>query len=351
LKHRTTADLVDLMTRYFFEDFVPGWTRTLGTLQVTEADLLAFAREYDPQPFHTDPDAAKTTFVGGLIASGWHTCSLNMRLLAEGLLLETASLGAPGIEEVKWIQPVRPGDSLTSQASVLEARSSKSRPDLGLVHFTFEMRNQRGEPVMRQTNWVLIGRRDPAPAGTEARTGGGARPAPDGNAAALPTAPAPDAAVAYLDDLKPGMVQDIGAHTFGAEEIVRFAKAFDPQPFHVDAEAAKHSLFGALCASGWHTGSVWMKCLVEHRNRMTADAVRNGRPVAQMGPSPGFKNLKWAKPVYVGDTIRYASTILETRPSASRPGWGLAFHRNTGVNQHGEEVFSFEGAVFVQRRP
>jgi acyl dehydratase len=204
---------------------------------------------------------------------------------------------------------------------------------------------------MRQTNWVLIGRRDPAPAATETRAGGGARRTPAGSAAAaLPTEPAPEAAVAYLDDLKPGMVQDLGAYTFEAEEIVRFAKAFDPQPFHVDAQAARHSLFGALCASGWHTGSMWMKCLVENRDRVTADAVRHGRPVAQVGPSPGFKNLTWAKPVYVGDTIRYASTILETRPSASRPGWGLAFQRNTGVNQHGDEVFSFEGAVFVQRK-
>ena len=94
-----------------------------------------------------------------------------------------------------------------------------------------------------------------------------------------------------------------------------------------------------------------MKRLVANRDRVVADAVRTGRPVAQVGPSPGFKNLKWTKPVYVGDTIRYASTILDTRPSASRPGWGLAFHRNTGVNQHGEEVFSFEGAVFLQRKP
>jgi acyl dehydratase len=339
------------MTRYYFEDFVPGFTRTLGSLRVTEEDLLAFAREYDPQPFHTDPEAAQSSFVGGLIASGWHTCSLNMRLLAEGLLLETASMGAPGVEEVKWIQPVRPGDTLTSQVSVLEARSSKSRPDLGLVHFTFDMRNQRDEPVMRQTNWVLIGRRDPAVTETEARTGGGARPARAGNVAAMSTEPAPEAAVAYLDDLRPGMVQDFGTHTFSAEEIVRFARAFDPQPFHVDPEAARHSLFGSLCASGWHTGSVWMKRLVANRDRVVAEAVRAGRPVAQVGPSPGFKNLKWTKPVYVGDTIRYASTILDTRPSASRPGWGLAFHRNTGVNQHGEEVFSFEGAVFLQRKP
>jgi acyl dehydratase len=336
------------MTRYFFEDFVPGWTRVLGPLHVTEADLLAFAREYDPQPFHTDPAAAASSFVGGLIASGWQTCSLNMRLLAEGFLLETASMGAPGIEEVKWIRPVRPGDALTSQVTVLESRSSKSRPDLGLVHFTFEMRNGQNESVMRQTNWVMIGRRGSETQRPQARTG--ARPDPVGSSAA-PAESAPEVAVAFLDDLAPGMVLDLGAHTFGAEEIVAFARAFDPQPFHVDPEAARHSLFGALCASGWHTGSVWMKHFVATRDRIAGEAVRNGKSIPQVGPSPGFKNLKWAKPVYVGDTIRYASTTVDTRPSASRPGWGLAFQRNTGVNQHGEEVLSFEGVQFLQRRP
>jgi acyl dehydratase len=115
--------------------------------------------------------------------------------------------------------------------------------------------------------------------------------------------------------------------------------------------AAKESLFGGLCASGWHTAAVWMRHMIASRERALAEAARGGPPVAQLGPSPGFKNLKWSKPVYAGDIIAYSSTITGTRPSGSRPGWGLASHRNSGVNQHGEEVFSFDGLVFWERRP
>ncbi len=116
----------------------------------------------------------------------------------------------------------------------------------------------------------------------------------------------------------------------------------------MDEAAARASLFGRLAASGWHTAAVWMAAMVAHRKRQIA--ATNGRP-ARLGPSPGFRNLRWSKPVLAGDRITYVSEIADKRPSASRPDWGLFFHRNTGVNQHGEEVFSFDGCVFVERRP
>jgi acyl dehydratase len=148
-----------------------------------------------------------------------------------------------------------------------------------------------------------------------------------------------------------GEASTLGTHTFTAEDIVRFARQFDPQPFHLDEEAARRSLFGGLCASGWHTAAVWMRLMIGYRERAREEARRRGERPPELGPSPGFKNLKWSKPVYAGDTITYCSAITGTRASASRPGWGLAFHRNSGVNQHGEEVFSFDGAVFWERRP
>ena len=164
---------------------------------------------------------------------------------------------------------------------------------------------------------------------------------------------------AHLAGLAPGVVHAepgitvfdfIEGHTFTPEDIVGFARQFDPQPFHVDAEAAKSSLFGALCASGWHTASVWMKRMVGYRDRTRTDALARGERPARLGPSPGFSNLKWLKPVYAGDTIAYRSTVTAKRASASRPGWGLVFHHNTGTNQHGEEVFAFDGMVFWDRR-
>jgi len=334
------------MPRYAFEDLTPGTTQMLGPCTVTKEALLAFAREYDAQPFHVDEVAAKDSFIGTLIASGWHTCCINMRLVADGLILDSTSMGSPGIEEVKWLKPVRPGDTLRSRMRILESRPSKSRPSIGLVRFQFEMLNQSDETVFTQTNWIMFGRRDAGPV--------------NGPGSNMPAAAMPDSALQregphissnpYFEDLVIGETEVLGSYTFEPDDIIGFAKQFDPQRFHVDAEAAKDSLFGALCASGWHTASVWMKQMVGHRSRIRENALAHGARPARLGPSPGFTDLKWLKPVYAGDTITYRSTVTGKRVSNSRPGWGLVFHHNSGINQHGEEVFSFEGMVFWERR-
>ena len=143
---------------------------------------------------------------------------------------------------------------------------------------------------------------------------------------------------------------ELGRHTFAADGIKAFASRFDPQPFHLDEAAAARSHFGALCASGWHTAAIWMRLMVEHQRRDDAVRRERGEPLAELGPSPGFRELKWLKPVFVGDTIDYAMEIVETRPSNSRPGWGLITLRNSGANQRGELVISFVSVAFVQRR-
>ena len=154
----------------------------------------------------------------------------------------------------------------------------------------------------------------------------------------------------FFEDIKVGDRAEVGRHTFTADEIKKFATKFDPQPFHLDEAAAAKSNFGALCASGWHTASVWMGLMVEHNKREDAAQRARGEPVAALGPSPGFRELKWLKPVYVGDTITYATEIVETRASNSRPGWGLMSFKNTGVNQNNEPVISFISVAFVERR-
>ncbi len=333
------------MPRFAFEDLTPGSIQMLGPVTVTKDDILAFAREFDPQPFHVDEVAAKDSFIGTLIASGWHTCSIHMRLLSDGLILDSTSMGSPGIEEVKWLKPVRPGDTLRSRMTILESRPSKSRPSIGLVRFLFELLNQSDEIVMTQANWIMFARRDAEPVTGEGQTA--SAPAAD---------PAPREAPhissnPYLEDLIVGETDELGSCTFTSNDIIRFARQFDPQRFHVDPIAARDSLFGGLCASGWHTASVWMKQMIAHRDRVRADALARGERPARLGPSPGFTNMKWLKPVYAGDTITYRSTVTGKRVSASRPGWGMVTHRNTGVNQNGEEVFGFDGAVFWERRP
>ena len=131
----------------------------LGSRTVTKEEIIAFAREFDPQPFHLDEEAAKQTIYGGLLASGWHTGSLMMRLLYDGLLRETLSLGSPGIDELRWLRPVRPGDTLSGRLTVLECIPSRSKPDRGLLRSLMEMRNQHGEVVLTIKGLGLFGRR------------------------------------------------------------------------------------------------------------------------------------------------------------------------------------------------
>jgi acyl dehydratase len=155
----------------------------------------------------------------------------------------------------------------------------------------------------------------------------------------------------FFDDIRVGEKTEVGRHTFTAEDIKSFAARFDPQPFHLDEAAAARSHFKQLCASGWHTACVWMRLMIENRRREDENRRARGEPVAQLGISPGFRELKWLKPVYVGDTISYTSEVIETRPLNSRPGWGLMTSRNIGTNQRGEAVFSFISVAFIERRP
>jgi acyl dehydratase len=156
--------------------------------------------------------------------------------------------------------------------------------------------------------------------------------------------------VKYFEDISVGDTFEVGRHTFTADNIKAFATRFDPQLFHVDEAAAERSHFGALCASGWHTAVAWMRLMVDYRRRMDEAARARGEPAAGIGPALGFRELKWLKPVYVGDTIEYKSEVIETRLSNSRPGLGLMTFRSTGVNQNGEPVISFVSTTFVERR-
>jgi acyl dehydratase len=135
----------------YFEDYVPGATHDCGSVSVDQAEIVSFAKEFDPQPFHVDPEAAARGPYGGLIASGWQTAGLVMRQLVEHYVSAGASLGSPGVDELRWPYPVRPGDTLRVRATVLEARRSLSKPDRGIVKTMVEAVNQDGRTVMRAT--------------------------------------------------------------------------------------------------------------------------------------------------------------------------------------------------------
>ena len=151
------------------------------------------------------------------------------------------------------------------------------------------------------------------------------------------------------EELTVGSHHPFGAHRFTAEEIRRFALAYDPQPFHLDEAAARESPFGAVCASGWHTASVMMGLLVRYFTRAGEQARKEGRAVPPLGPSPGFDDLKWLRAVYPGDTVTFTGRVVSKRESASKPAWGLVTVETTGTNQKGETVFIVTGHVFAAR--
>jgi len=144
----------------YFEDYIPGSVHVFGPITVDEEEIIAFAKRYDPQIFHTDPAAAKRSIYGGLIASGWLTGSLTMRLLVDHYLSHVASLGSPGVREMRWLGPVRPGDALRLRVTVLETRRSNSKRDRGIVRSYIETLNQKDEVVltMEPINFLLCRR-------------------------------------------------------------------------------------------------------------------------------------------------------------------------------------------------
>jgi acyl dehydratase len=142
-----------------FEDFPPGRFGTFGPRHVAREEISAFAAEFDPQPMHLDEEAAKKTILNGLAASGWHLCSIMMRMMCDGFIGRTASLGSPGVDEVRWLAPLRPGDDVTLDVDVMAVRVSRSRPDMGIVTFKGTIRNAAGQALCEMTSPIMVGRR------------------------------------------------------------------------------------------------------------------------------------------------------------------------------------------------
>ena len=148
--------------RYYWEDLTPGSVRELGSVTVSAEEIVDFAGKFDPQPFHLDEQAGRQSLFGGLCASGWHTCALAMRLTVDNFLSEAASLGSPGVENLRWLKPVFPGDTLRLEHRIVEARPLRSRPDAGIVRSVWHLYNQRGEQVLSMEGFGIFRRRTPA---------------------------------------------------------------------------------------------------------------------------------------------------------------------------------------------
>ena len=303
-----------------FEDFAPGATFAYGGELVTREAIFDFARRYDPQPMHLDEEAAKTSLLGGLAASGLHTNSLLSRMTAQHLLADTACLGIAGIKEFRWFRPVRPDETLSVKAEVLDARASRSRPEMGLVTFRFDVSADAGDRVLTLDGTLMFARREP------------------GNAA-VPSQTAPF--------ILPPERYRVGRFTFTEENIVAYAREFDPKPFHIDRAVAERSHFGGLVASGWHIACVNVAVALATGSEPERK-YHPKRSSGRRGPSPGWRDVRWWKPVRPGEAIDFYRFEAGYRGAASRPGWGVLDLGSTAENERGEVVFSALSALFVQ---
>ena len=161
----STAIPIQSLMMLSFEDFPPGRLGSYGPRHVTREEIIAFAAEYDPQPMHLDEEAASRSMLNGLSGSGWHLCSIVMRMMFDGYIGDTASLGSPGVNELKWLAPFRPGDDLTLDVDVVEARVSRSRPETGIVTFKCSVRNAAGQALAEMTSPIIVKRREAVAAG------------------------------------------------------------------------------------------------------------------------------------------------------------------------------------------
>jgi acyl dehydratase len=332
--------------KLYHEDLLVGRPYLFPSRTLSRDEIVAFASAYDPQPPHIAEDDASAG--SALCAAPLHTCAIMMRMFCDGLLNRIASLGSPGVDEVRWLLPVRPGEVLCTRCTLKEKRDLASRPDVGMSRALVELLNGEGEVA---TSWItnqLVRRRSPGQArAAEARKA--ARPA----LVSLWDNPAPAAAPAcdvFFEDSRIGETTAFGSHAFCAQEIIAFARRYDPQPFHIDAASAKASLFGALCASGWHTAAIFMRKSVAARVSNNAAARARGSALPAVGPSPAWRDLRWPKPVYAGDVVDFRARISDKAAVALSPDRGLVSTEVQGRNQRGETVFAFTSSTLIERR-
>jgi acyl dehydratase len=254
---------------------------------------------------------------------------------------------------VKWLKPLKPGDSVRCSYRIQEKRVLRSRPDVGASKVRVELLAADDAVI---ANWVtnqFTRLRLPGRAGEQSA---GQRQAerqtkPQMNLwQGTPPGPLDSKPDLFFEDRQVGEIFDLGRHHFSKDGIIAFARAWDPQPFHLDEAAAKASLFGALAASGWHTAALYIRSLVAARQRASAAARAEGVALATYGPSPGFKNLSWPRPVLVGDTVEYRARLADKIDLKSRPDRGLLILNSQGRNQKGEIVFGITSQILCERR-
>ena len=329
------------------EDLTVGRPQLFAVSTASEEEILAFRREYDPLPPPAADKDDKQARLAPVCASPLHVCAMMMRAFCDGFLNRIASLGAPGVDEVTWSLPVRPGDVLSLRHRIVEKRDLASRPDVGLSKTVVELVNGRGEVAAGWITNQLVRRRHPASARATSRR---IARAP---LVSLWDDPAPAAAPSFdvfFEDARLGAKTDYGHYAFAEAEIIAFARRFDPQPFHTDPASAKGSLFDGLCASGWHTAAAASRAAAMARLFCNAAARQRGLELPVLAPAAAWRDLRWPRPVYVNDVVEFRARLSEKTAHPLRRDVGLIGTEVQGRNQRGEIVLAFVAHGLWPRR-
>lgn len=315
----------------------PGERISLGTTVLGRDDIIAFATEFDAQPFHLDESAAETTLLGGLAASGWHTCTAVMSLLQRAATERGLALDPAGAEEILWLKPVRPGDALTATLVWGQRACHACSDRVGSFPIAIEAINQAGEPVMR-CRMDCLARREhvEAPARIRECPMRQARPA-----RALRRGG--DHAIKFFEDVAAGDEIDLGDYAFSTERVCAFHSNYIGAPF------AASTLGEAPTASAWHLTAAWMHCIVRYYAQHARQLSERARPIPRLGPAAGVKHLRWHLPVRSGETIAFRAWAERKIEIASREHWGLLVVGAEGVNANGDPVVSFYPQMLLER--
>ncbi|MEW5965128.1 MAG: MaoC/PaaZ C-terminal domain-containing protein [Pseudomonadota bacterium] len=309
----------------------------LGTIVLGRGDIIAFATEFDAQPFHLDESAAETTLLGGLAASGWHTCTAVMSLLQRAASERGLALEPAGAEEILWLRPVRPDDALTATLVWGPRGCHACSERVGSFPIAIETINQGGDPVMRCRMDCLVRQ---AHVDAPLRVGDcpirRARPARASRRAG-------DHGIKFFEDVAPGDEIDLGDYAFDRERIRSFRATYDGAPIAVSSRNE------ALTASVWHVTAAWMHCIVRYYAHHALQLSQRGRPVPILGPAAGVKHLRWHRPVGPGETISYRAWAERKIEIASHEDWGLLVVGAEGVNANGDPVVSFYPQMLLER--
>jgi acyl dehydratase len=334
-----------------WEDFFPGQSFALGETRLSAEEIIGFAKAYDPQAGHVDAEAAKTTFLGGLAASGWHSCGVLMRLLHEGLLSRSAYIGTPRIDAIRWQAPLRPGQTVIARARCLARHAIADRPGWGLCEFQVEAADGAGRSVTWWRGHLLFARRSRPRLGDERGAGSwsaflnaGRRTVRGRSGEAR--------MLKFLDDVQPGDAIAIGSYAFDASEIAAFAAAFDPPPRSRCARSGATTPAGPsgpVRASIWHVAAAWTRCIADYYHSECARVGTLGQAVPRLGPSPGILDARWRRPVHAGEVVTFHSWAERKLELKGRPEWGLLLAGTEGLNERGETVVSFFPQLLLER--